>query len=65
MPTFGWPRDRLLLFIAGGEEAYQARPMLSHHYCPVVSPLTMDVESLEAVMYLTEKGFPVYMGRYC
>jgi N-acetylmuramic acid 6-phosphate etherase len=21
MPTFGWPRDRLLLFIAGGEEA--------------------------------------------
>ena len=21
MPTFGWPSDRLLLFIAGGEEA--------------------------------------------
>jgi trimethylamine--corrinoid protein Co-methyltransferase len=46
--------------IAGGEEAYQERPLISHHYCPVVSPLTMDVESLEAVMYLTEKGFPVY-----
>ena len=46
--------------IAGGDEAYQARPLISHHYCPVVSPLTMDVESLEAVMYLTEKGFPVY-----
>ena len=46
--------------IAGGEEAYKQRPLISHHYCPVVSPLTMDVESLEAVMYLTEQGFPVY-----
>jgi trimethylamine--corrinoid protein Co-methyltransferase len=46
--------------IAGGEGAYRERPLISHHYCPVVSPLTMDVESLEAVMFLTEKGFPVY-----
>jgi trimethylamine--corrinoid protein Co-methyltransferase len=46
--------------IAGGQEAYRERPLVSHHYCPVVSPLTMDVESLEAVMFLTEKGFPVY-----
>jgi len=46
--------------IAGGEEAYKQRPLISHHYCPVVSPLSMDVESLEAVMYLTEQGFPVY-----
>ena len=46
--------------IAGGEEAYKERPVINHHYCPVVSPLTMDVESLEAVIYLTEKGFPVY-----
>jgi trimethylamine--corrinoid protein Co-methyltransferase len=46
--------------IAGGKEAYNERPILSHHYCPVVSPLTLDVESLEAVMYLTEKGYPVY-----
>ena len=46
--------------IAGGAEAYDERPIISHHYCPVVSPLTMDVDSLEAVMYLTEKGFPVY-----
>jgi trimethylamine--corrinoid protein Co-methyltransferase len=46
--------------IAGGEEAYAERPVISHHYCPVVSPLTMDVESLEAVMFLTEKGLPVY-----
>lgn len=46
--------------IAGGEEAYKERPILSHHYCPSVSPLSLDVESLEAVMYLTEKGLPVY-----
>lgn len=46
--------------IAGGEEAYRERPLINHHYCPVVSPLTMDVESTEAVMYLTEKELPVY-----
>lgn len=46
--------------IAGGEEAYKERPIISHHYCPVVSPLTMDVKSLEALMFLTEKGYPVY-----
>ncbi len=46
--------------IAGGEDGYKERPILSHHYCPSVSPLSLDVESLEAVMYLTEKGLPVY-----
>jgi len=50
--------------IAGGEEAYRKRPIINHHYCPVVSPLTMDVESTEAVIYLTEKGLPVY-GTIC
>ena len=46
--------------IAGSEAAYRERPFINHHYCPVVSPLTMDVESTEAVIYLTEKGLPVY-----
>jgi len=46
--------------IAGGREAYMDRPFINHHYCPVVSPLTMDVESTEAVIYLAEKGLPVY-----
>lgn len=46
--------------IAGSEAAYMERPFINHHYCPVVSPLTMDVESTEAVIYLTEKGLPVY-----
>lgn len=46
--------------IAGSKEAYMERPFINHHYCPVVSPLTMDVDSTEAVIYLTEKGLPVY-----
>lgn len=46
--------------IAGGEEAYQKRPLINHHYCPVVSPLTMDEQSTEAVLFLTAKGLPVY-----
>lgn len=46
--------------IAGSEAAYMERPFINHHYCPVVSPLTMDVESTEAVTYLAEKGLPVY-----
>lgn len=46
--------------IAGGKEAYKERPFINHHYCPVVSPLTMDVDSTDAVIYLTEKGLPVY-----
>ncbi|HZK83659.1 MAG TPA: trimethylamine methyltransferase family protein [Desulfosporosinus sp.] len=46
--------------IAGSEEAYRKRPFINHHYCPVVSPLTFDVESTEAVIYLTEQGLPVY-----
>ena len=46
--------------IAGGAEAYRERPFINHHYCPMVSPLTMDVESTEAVMWLTEKALPVY-----
>jgi trimethylamine---corrinoid protein Co-methyltransferase len=46
--------------IAGGAEAYRERPIINHHYCPMVSPLTMDVDSTDAVLYLTERGLPVY-----
>lgn len=46
--------------IAGSKEAYFERPFINHHYCPVVSPLTMDVESTEAVIYLAEMGLPIY-----
>ncbi|MGL4209054.1 MAG: trimethylamine methyltransferase family protein [Candidatus Adiutrix sp.] len=46
--------------IAGSEKAYLGRPFINHHYCPVISPLTYDVESTEAVIYLVKKGLPVY-----
>jgi trimethylamine--corrinoid protein Co-methyltransferase len=51
---------QLLYSIAGSEEAYLQRPFVTHHYCPVVSPLTMDQLSTEAVIYFAEKGLPVY-----
>ena len=46
--------------IAGSEKAYMERPFINHHYCPVISPLTYDVESTESVIYLVKKGLPVY-----
>jgi len=49
---------KLGAIIAGSEDAYRARPFFTHHYCPVVSPLAMDFDSTEMLMYFTEKGFP-------
>jgi len=46
--------------VAGGKEAYKEHPFLTHHYCPTVSPLTMDVLSTENVMYFAAEGLPVY-----
>jgi trimethylamine--corrinoid protein Co-methyltransferase len=46
--------------IAGGEAAYRRRPLISHHCCPVVSPLTMDDETTEQLIFLVESELPVY-----
>jgi len=46
--------------VAGSREAYMEHPFLTHHYCPVVSPLTMDHLSTENVMYFVKEGLPVY-----
>ena len=46
--------------VAGGKEAYKEHPFLTHHYCPVVSPLTMDKLSAENVMFFAGEGLPVY-----
>ncbi|HVM71539.1 MAG TPA: trimethylamine methyltransferase family protein, partial [Anaerolineales bacterium] len=51
---------QLLYALAGSQEAYHARPFVTHHYCPVVSPLTMDQLSTEAMIYFCEKELPVY-----
>lgn len=49
-----------LYTIAGSEAAYREHPFVTHHYCPVVSPLTTDHLSTEAVIFFCEQGLPVY-----
>jgi trimethylamine---corrinoid protein Co-methyltransferase len=51
---------RLLYTIAGSEAAYRAHPFVVHHYCPIVSPLTMDQLSTEALIFFCEQALPVY-----
>ena len=51
---------QMAYLVAGSEEAYREHPFITHHYCPVVSPLTMDNLSTEAVMFFAEQGLPVY-----
>ena len=46
--------------IAGGKDAYAERPLITHHCCPVISPLTLDVDSTESLIYLVENNLPVY-----
>jgi trimethylamine--corrinoid protein Co-methyltransferase len=51
---------RLGALIAGSESAFWERPFITFQYCALVSPLTMDVESTEKLMRLTERGIPSY-----
>ncbi len=51
---------RIGALIAGSEQAYQERPFVTLHFCPVVSPLTMDVNSTELLIFFAERGLPVY-----
>ena len=51
---------RLGELIAGSKAAYQARPFVTHHFCPTISPLTMDTDSTEMLIYFTERQLPVY-----
>jgi len=51
---------RLGYLIAGSKAAYRERPFITHHFCPVVSPLTMDYDSTELLIFFVEQGLPVY-----
>lgn len=51
---------RLGALIAGSEPAYRERPFLTYLSCPMVSPLTMDVNSTEVFMQSAELGLPSY-----
>jgi len=54
--------------IAGSKEAFWERPFINFGYCSIVSPLTMDFDSTEMLMYYAENGITAYgtiapMGR--
>lgn len=51
---------QLAFAIAGSEAAYREHPFVTHHYCPVVSPLTMDFDSTAALIFYTERDLPCY-----
>jgi trimethylamine--corrinoid protein Co-methyltransferase len=51
---------KLAYLVAGGEQAYRAHPFITHHYCPVVSPLTMDFDSTATSIFFTEQELPCY-----
>ena len=46
--------------IAGDKDAFWERPFITFGYCSVVSPLTMDYESTENLMYFAENGVTAY-----
>ena len=46
--------------IAGSKEAYWERPFINFGYCAIVSPLTMDFDSTEMLMYFAENKITAY-----
>jgi len=53
---------RLAYLVAGGEAAFRERPFITFHYCPVVSPLTMDYDSTELLIFFAERDLPSYFS---
>ncbi len=53
---------RLVYMIAGSEAAFRERPFVTFHYCPVVSPLTMDFDSTELLIFFKELNLPSYFS---
>jgi trimethylamine--corrinoid protein Co-methyltransferase len=53
---------QMIYMIAGGEEAFRAHPFVTHHYCPVVSPLTMDFDSTQLLITFSEINLPSYFS---
>lgn len=51
---------RLGSLVAGDEAAFRRRPFITFGYCAIVSPLTMDFDSTEMLMFYAEEGLPAY-----
>lgn len=46
--------------IVGSPEAYWERPFINFGYCSIVSPLTMDFDSTEMLMFYAENNITAY-----
>ena len=46
--------------IAGDKDAFWERPFINFGYCSIVSPLTMDYDSTEMLMFYAEHGVTAY-----
>ena len=46
--------------IAGDKDAFWERPFINFGYCSIVSPLTMDYDSTEMLMFYAERGLTAY-----
>ncbi len=46
--------------IAGSPEAFWERPFINFGYCSIVSPLTMDFDSTETLMFFAENDITAY-----
>jgi len=51
---------KLAYTIAGSEQAYKDHPFITHHYCPMISPLKMDEKSTEMLLFFVEQGLPCH-----
>ncbi len=51
---------KLGALIAGSEEAFAARPLITFGYCSIVTPLTMEYDSTEMLMFFAENDLPAY-----
>ena len=51
---------QLGILAAGSERAYRARPFITHHYCPIVSPLAFDLDSTAELIFACEENLPSY-----
>lgn len=53
---------RLVSMVAGGEAAFRERQFVTFHYCPVVSPLTMDFDSTQDLIFFKQRGLSSYFS---
>lgn len=51
---------QLGILVAGSEAAYRERPFITHHYCPIVSPLAFDLDSTDELIFACEQNLPSY-----